>query len=50
MKNLDTDGDGVISYQEFLSQAFTICMLVSESKLRDTFQLFDLNEDGSITN
>lgn len=50
MNQLDANGDGVVSYKEFLDQAFTICMFLSEKRLRAAFSLFDLNENGCITN
>ena len=50
MSQLDTDGDGVVSYKEFVDQAFTISMFLSEKQLKAAFDLFDMNEDGMIGN
>ena len=50
MDTLDVNKDGVVSYKEFLDQAYAICMFLSEKRLVAAFQLFDLNDDGSIAN
>ena len=50
MLQLDENGDGVISYEEFVAQANLVFMFLSENRLRQAFDLFDLNEDGSIAN
>ena len=50
MQQLDENGDGVISYEEFVAQANVVFMFLSENRLRQAFELFDLNEDGSIAN
>ncbi|GAB2267163.1 hypothetical protein Dimus_002147 [Dionaea muscipula] len=49
MKELDTDGDGCISFDEFraIGSAFGPALDVEE--LRETFEVFDADHDGKIT-
>ena len=48
MERMDQDGNGSISYEEFLTEAEGFCMLFSETKMRQAFSLFDMNENGEI--
>ena len=49
VKLADTDGDGSISYNEFLTAVVTQEELQSESQLKQAFSLFDEDGDDNIT-
>ena len=48
-KSLDKNGDGKISYNEFVVGATDMSQLLNEENLRVAFDLLDLNGDGKIT-
>ena len=48
MDRFDKDGNGSISYEEFLQEAEGFMMLCSENRLENCFKMFDMNEDGDI--
>lgn len=49
LKGVDTDKNGVINYTEFIAATLDQKeLLSSESWIRDAFQLFDKNNDGTI--
>ena len=48
-KSLDKNGDGKISYNEFVVGATDMTQLLNEENLRVAFDLLDLNGDGKIT-
>lgn len=47
MSQIDVDKDGDIEYSEFLVAASN--KVLSETKLRAAFEMFDKNRDGVIT-
>lgn len=49
MKNLDLDGDGTLSYSEFVMAAVSTKDLLSHSRLQKAFDLFDTQKKGYIT-
>ena len=48
-KSMDKDGDGKISYNEFIVGATNKSQLLNEENLRVAFDLLDLNGDGKIS-
>ena len=49
LKGVDIDKNGVINYTEFIAATLDQKgLLTSESLIKDAFQLFDKNNDGSI--
>lgn len=48
MRAVDTDGSGVIEFEEFL-QLMSETSEVSEEDVRDAFRLFDKDGNGSIS-
>ena len=48
MERMDKDGNGTVSYAEFVKEAEGFCMLFSENRMRHAFSLFDMDEDGTI--
>jgi Ca2+-binding EF-hand superfamily protein len=48
MERFDKDGNGSITYEEFLQEAEGFIMLCSESRVKKCFDMFDMNEDGDI--
>lgn len=49
MKIADQDGDGEISFQEFLSAVISQDELISETQLKQAFAMFDEDGDDNIT-
>ena len=49
LKAADTNGDGIISYDEFLTAAFDKHKLLSEANLVKAFGILDIDGDGSIS-
>ena len=47
--SIDLDGNGYISYIEFLTTIMDSKKLITDDKLEKTFKLIDKNEDGKIT-
>ena len=47
--NLDKDGDGKISYNEFLVGALDKTKLLNEENLRIAFDVLDTDGDGTVT-
>ena len=48
-KSLDQNGDGEISFSEFISGATNKGDLISDDKLKLAFELLDDNNDGHIS-
>lgn len=46
---IDTDGNGVIDYSEFLMATMSDKDLMSKEKLKAAFRVFDKDGDGTIT-
>ena len=46
---LSFDGDGILSYNDFLAGAFNQKQLLSEENIKKGFRVFDLDESGSIS-
>lgn len=46
---LDTDGDGTVDYEEFLSGMFIFGRGTQEEKLKFFFKLYDVNGDGYLS-
>jgi calcium-dependent protein kinase len=44
----DADGNGVIDYSEFITAAVNRDSVLGEEKLRQAFQLFDMDSGGTI--
>ena len=49
MKAADTNGDGSVDYQEFVTAAFNKEKLINEKNLKAIFKMFDQDGDGSIS-
>ncbi len=49
MNKLDFNGNGSIDYSEFIIAHLDITKLSQEDKLREVFELFDIDQSGSIT-
>lgn len=47
--SIDTDGDGVIDYSEFIAAAYNREMLLSQQNLQVAFNMFDQDGNGQIT-
>eukprot|EP00007_Cunea_sp_BSH-02190019_P000520 CAMPEP_0174238350 /NCGR_PEP_ID=MMETSP0417-20130205/11078_1 /TAXON_ID=242541 /ORGANISM="Mayorella sp, Strain BSH-02190019" /LENGTH=785 /DNA_ID=CAMNT_0015317179 /DNA_START=263 /DNA_END=2617 /DNA_ORIENTATION=+ len=45
----DTDGNGLVDFQEYLCGLSTLCSDDFEAKLQFTFQIYDVDGDGYIT-
>ena len=45
IRKMDKNGDGYIQYQEFISEAHNICIMISDLYLKHAFDLFDLGDD-----
>ena len=46
---VDTNGNGVIDYSEFISSAANVNQLISEKQLKAAFKAFDLDGSGEIS-
>lgn len=49
MQHVDSDNNGVIDYTEFLRATVDMKKLLSEQNLINTFQLFDIDNSGTIS-
>lgn len=49
MKEIDTDGSGVIDYTEFIASMLNEEYYTSEERLREVFNTFDIDRSGSIS-
>lgn len=49
MDQCDLDGDGKIDYLEFIQAAINHQALLNKDNIQSMFQLFDTNNDGSIS-
>lgn len=47
--SIDTDGDGVIDYSEFIAAAYNREILLSQQNLKVAFNMFDQDGNGQIT-
>ena len=46
---VDTNGNGVIDYSEFISSAANVNQLLSDKQLKAAFKAFDLDGNGDIS-
>jgi calcium-dependent protein kinase len=49
MDKLDFNGNGTIDYSEFMIAHVDLNKLLQEDKLKEAFELFDIDHSGSIT-
>ena len=49
-KSIDTDGSGSIEYTEFISASLDKSLYLQKEKLREAFNLFDVDHSGKISN
>lgn len=49
MRAMDSDGNGVIDYTEFITAAIDKVALLNKKNLVSAFQLIDLDNSGTIT-
>ena len=49
INTMDTNNDGHIDYDEFLTAASDRAKLINRDNLKAAFKVFDKNEDGKIT-
>lgn len=49
MQNYDLNGNGYFDYGEFMAAALKQTVICEESRLKEAFEQFDENHDGSIS-
>jgi calcium-dependent protein kinase len=49
MEKLDLNGNGTIEYSEFLIASMDPQKIVREDRLREVFDMFDVDKSGAIT-
>ena len=49
-KSIDTDGSGSIEYTEFISASLDKSLYLQKEKLKEAFNLFDVDHSGKISN
>ena len=49
VQNIDLDGSGIIDFREFLSATINTKRFVQDDILKQAFNLFDIDGDGTIT-
>ena len=49
MNKLDINGNGNIDYSEFMIAHLNMSKMVQEDKLKEVFNLFDIDHSGTIT-
>jgi calcium-dependent protein kinase len=49
MTSMDKDGDGQISYDEFIAAAINKVALLNENNIKSAFEMIDLDGNGQLT-
>jgi calcium-dependent protein kinase len=49
LRSIDKNGNGEIDFSEFIQAVYDYSELLSSERIKNAFDFFDTNKDGSIT-